>query len=84
MSMNSEILNDRRTIEAVCQIPYGEEGSYWRVGMRDCTAIEVYGEPGPEFYAPWIKVSIGGEIRFRFPAAHGEIHYAANKEKKDG
>lgn len=81
--MNSEILDDKRTIQSFQRMPYGEEGDYWKVGFMKCTAIEVYGEPGPEFYAPWIKVSIGGEIRLRFPAAHGEIQYAAGPKKGD-
>ena len=75
--MNSEILNDKRPIEGFYQMPYGEDGAYYKVGLNNCTAIEVYGEPGPDFYMPWIRVSIGGEVRLRFPAAHGEINYAA-------
>lgn len=74
--MNSEILNDKRPIQSFCQMPYGEDGAYWKVGLADCTAIEVYGEPGPHCALPWVKISISGVVRFRSPAAHGEIFYA--------
>lgn len=81
--MESEILNDERPIASLYQMPYGEEGAYWRVGMRDCTAIEVYAEPGPECAVPFIRIRINGDVRLRFPAAHGEIHYAPAENPDD-
>lgn len=68
------ILNDNRDIQSVRLIGGGLE-SFFKVGCRGCTMIEMYAENGMIGKVPFVAVWFGDKIKTRFPATMAQIIY---------
>lgn len=79
--MKSEIVTDKRDIESVGCVPENENTSFWRVGYQNCERIEAYEELGQCSGVPFVRITIGGVVRIRMPAAAVEIIYAKEASK---
>ena len=69
-----EMIDDKRPITTV--LFNDERGCMYQVGMRGCTKIVVYGEPGEFCMKPWVAVYAGEEILTRIPAGQVQIVYS--------
>jgi hypothetical protein len=76
--MIQSMLDDPREIEFVCFDD--ADGSFFQVGVQECTKIAVYREAGQGGYVPFVAVYENDSLRWRFPASMVQIRY--RKEQK--